>query len=256
MKSKQPEMNVLKRTIPTLTALFLVLFFYGKTQAQEAKKVRLGLTASPSFAWISPDNKGYEGDGIRLGFKYGIIADFSLFQSNNYFLHTGFTINHVGGKLLTPSAEVSNNSLVAVQNKNIYKLRYIDIPLVIKLKTNEIGYMTYYGMFGSEIGFNVRAKKDYENIVTNKITDHDIKDNVNFMKASLIIGAGVEYNISGNTMLVAGLTFSNGLTNILKGDANLVDSNGVTQLDSSGIVKDRKLVTRSNFLAINIAVMF
>ena len=225
--------------------------------SQDVKKVRLGLTASPSFTWLAPDNKGYDNDGIRMGFKYGLLADFSIFESNNYFLHTGFTINSVGGKIKSPDVIGDNSSLViATQGESTYKLRYIDIPLAIKLKTNEIGYLTYYGVFGTELGFNIRAKRDYDNVLIDKQEDEDIKDDVNLLKASLLIGAGVEYNISGNTMIVAGLSFANGLSNIFKGDALLVDEDGTAVIENNQAVKDRDLKIRSNYLMVNIAVLF
>ena len=255
MKSTESNMYLPKTSLWLLIIVGLLTFISISGYAQDTKKVKLGLTASPSFTWLTPDNKGYENNGLRMGFKYGLTGDFSIFQSNNYFLYTGFTINSMGGKLSNPDVISIDTILTATKEESTYKLRYIDVPLAIKLKTNEIGYLTYYGVFGSEIGFNIRAKKDYKNSHNQSEDDVDIKEDVNFMKASLLIGGGVEYNISGNTMIVAGLTFSNGLTNILKGNA-LLNDNGVATIEDNASIEDKKLKTRSNFLMVNIAVLF
>jgi hypothetical protein len=73
------------------------------TIAQEEKKVALALTVSPSVAWLAPTNKGYTSDGSRIGIKYGLLMDFRLFGVDNYSLTSGFTMNHIGGKLIEPS---------------------------------------------------------------------------------------------------------------------------------------------------------
>jgi hypothetical protein len=106
------------------------------------------------------------------------------------------------------------------------KLRYVEVPLTMKLMTSEIGYMRYFGQIGFSAGFNVRAKADQDVPVLDMtgayttgfgtLEDEDIKDNVNGFKSGLIIGAGLEYNFSGTTALLAGITYNNSFTNVLK----------------------------------------
>jgi opacity protein-like surface antigen len=109
------------------------------------------------------------------------------------------------------------------------KLQYIELPLTIKLMTNEIGYMRYYAVVGAGNAFNIRARADYvvpqyyANAPTlvekfEEVTDENLQDDIALYKASLIVGAGLEYNFSGNTSLVTGITYNNGFTNILDVD--------------------------------------
>jgi hypothetical protein len=99
--------------------------------------------------------------------------------------------------------------------------QYVELPITLKLMTNEIGYITYYGQIGFGAAFNISAKSDYDvyDPATKSVTsftDEDVMDHTNPFKASLILGAGLQYNFSGNTSLLIGLTYNNGFTNILK----------------------------------------
>ena len=66
-----------------------------------------------------------------------------------------------------------------------------------------------------------RAKADDEFTADNgeTLTDDnvDIYDDITFMRESLILGAGIEFNLGGSTNLMAGITFNNGFMDILKG---------------------------------------
>ena len=76
-------------------------------------------------------------------------------------------------------------------------------------------------------------------------------DETNFFRASLIVGLGAEYNISGNTSLVFGVTYDNGLTNIFDEDGYNadVDGNGVNP-------KDKNIKAFSKAIVLNLGVFF
>ncbi len=244
----------------------LVLFFTfvlltNLTFAQDGKKVRLGLTLNPNLGWVSPDNTGWSGYGIRAGIQYGLKADLRLFGDDNYSISTGFTMAHLGGKLSYNDAVYSpaDSASIPAQTNGVYKLRYINIPLAIKLRTNEIGYMHYWGVFGSELGFRVKANADFETssaLGNESQSDIDISDNVAAFRADLVIGGGFEYTISGDTRISVGLVYHNGLTNILQGDAFLIN-NSATVIDLAGNpVTDKELRNRLNYVSLNLGVYF
>jgi hypothetical protein len=201
-----------------IAALFLVA---GSVDAQ---KVSLGLKASPGIAWIKPDTKGVQGDGSLLGFAYGAIFDY-LF-TENYGLGSGLFIYHQGGKL----EQTVDSNLVSVK----YKLQYVNIPLTLKMRTNEIGYFRYFGQFGVMPGVNLGAKGTVE-IPGAKIELEDPKDDINTLNVALVIGLGTMYNFSGNTSLVLGIEWNNGFTDVFKGS------------DIKG---------KNNFLLVNAGVVF
>ena len=98
---------------------------------------------------------------------------------------------------------------------------------------------------GFAAGFNLNADSDdeftYGNAQIYKQEDK-IKDNVAFMRLSMVLSAGMEYSLGGSTSLFTGLSFNNGFTNILKGQSNVPPGVG---LDAIG-----------NSLELNIGIIF
>ncbi|WP_442589989.1 porin family protein [Pedobacter sp. AW31-3R] len=175
---------------------------------------RLGLTASPTIGWAKPETG--TSNGINLGFSYGLLADFNF--AENYSFSTGLTITTINGKTteLNPSpyyAE-SGGTGTATPFDLKYMLQYVEIPLTVKLKTDKIGLMRWYGQFGLSNDFNIGARQDVQLDGRSFRKDISIKKDINFYRAGLIIGGGVEYDIAGSTSLMAGLTFNNGFTDI------------------------------------------
>lgn len=100
-----------------------------------------------------------------------------------------------------------------------FKLQYVELPIALKMKTNEFNKIRYYGMFGFSPAYMIRAKYDSESE-----DDIDAKDDVNEFNVSMLIGAGIEYTISGSTVLTAGIEFNNGFFDVFDGD----EAKGVT----------------------------
>ena len=176
---------------------------------------RLGLTAHPTFGWIKPENG--KGEGLSLGFSYGLIGDFDF--AENYSFSTGLTITTINGK----STEINPSSYLPAGNTNVlayslkYKLQYVELPLTVKLKTGKPGEQRYYGQFGLSNDFNISAKQavsENGQSVTN--SPKDTKGTINFYRAGLILGAGTEFYVDSHTSLTFGLTYNNGFTDISK----------------------------------------
>jgi opacity protein-like surface antigen len=207
----------------------LLLFFTGAAFAQDSSSpyygFRLGLTAHPTIGWVKPDIG--KSNGVSLGFSYGLIGDFNF--TKNYSFATGLAITTVNGRS-TEIVTTNNGSGAAASQAELdlkYKLQYIEVPLTLKLKTVKIGEARYYGQFGLSNGVLIGAKQDIE--VSNGATTKgvNIKDDIKFYRAGLIIGAGAEFDVSGNTSLTAGLTFNNGFTDITSSKGSTVKNHYV-----------------------------
>ena len=70
----------------------------------------------------------------------------------------------------TASTTFSDYSFIKLQNRTI-RAQYVNIPLFIKMKTNEIGYLTYFGQFG----FGVRALFNKIAVLVNLSTGLDLR---------------------------------------------------------------------------------
>ncbi len=189
---------------------------------------KLGIAAHPTFGYlkINGENATIKSDGLRAGFSYGLLGDFAF--ADNYTFSTGLLLTTVNGQTI---------STVATQNQVIYKLQYIEIPLKLKLFTNQQNNMRFYGEVGLGNGINIGAKSDVKsanNSFPNQ-TDVNISNSINVYRGSIIIGGGAEFAISGKTKASAGLAFNNGFTNVQ-------NMGGVT--------------TRNSYLGLNLAVFF
>jgi len=219
-----------------LSGLLLFSFFNGIAQEVGLKNFRFGLKVAPNIAWFKPaDSKRLNSDGTAMRFSYGLMTEFKL--NNAASLLTGVEYASAGGSLTyitedslyyDPTSYISklkqSDSAKFFLTKRFYTNRYIDLPLTIKLRTPEIGRMTYFGIFGFNLSIrtNARAKDEgvLETVTSNPtievLEDVDITSQIQLFRAGLNAGLGFEYSLAGSTCLVFGVTFNQGLTNALR----------------------------------------
>lgn len=257
------------------TVLFALALFSLATFAQD-KGFQLGFNVSPNLSWIKPNSDNLERDGLKFGFNFGLMADFNF--AENYSFSTGINLVNAGGKIMRPDIQTfndNNGSPVMGYGKTTadIRLKYVEVPLTLKLKTNEIGYMKYFAQFGLGIGVNYDATADEEftytanngNTATLSNDDVNYDDEINLLRTSLIVGIGAEYNLSGNTSLVLGITFNNGFTNVFSEDTYKANDNGeaISPLLGNGSAnpeftgkRDQDSKAVNNYLLLNVGVLF
>lgn len=201
--------------------LFIAIIFICQLSYAQQKPVLFGIKVSPNLGWIKPDSKGYENEGVKIGFSWGFMADVHLME--NYDVMTGFNISYLNGSLKYP--DIYNNE-VGDMYRN-YNLKYIEIPVSLKMKTNEYGNKFFFGSIGLGTNFLIDAKaKDSFNSPTlglNEIEDYEnIYKEIKNSRYSIILGVGMQYILGGSTSVITGINFNNGFSDILK-DQNKVD---------------------------------
>ena len=236
--------------------LSLIVLMLAITTTTFAGNFRIGLQADPFFAWIKPDgDEPLKQDGIKIGFTYGLITEYKF--GENYSLVTGVNVESLGGKLVFNDSITlleSDTNFVQVSTQRLYKLKYLTIPIAIKMTTKEIGPFKYYGQFGLDIGLriNPRANDKYTGIgddaikVQTENNNQEIDGEITLFRTALVVGLGIEYTISGNTALVGGVKFSNGFSNLFP---NKID--GVEYL-----IDGKKPKAYSKAMIITLGVMF
>lgn len=174
------------------------------------KKVELGFTLSPNVSWFGVDNEAFvvSNEGIRLGFSYGVLADFVL--GPNYYFSSAFTFTSINGKVKYPSASASD-----ITRTDEYRLKYLEIPLTLKLKTKPNDLGRFYGQFGFGTGMRVgtKGKSEEKRLGAAPVEVQPTHlDNINRFRLSIIAGAGAEWNINDQFHLLTGLTYNNAFT--------------------------------------------
>ena len=191
--------------------LSMAVFYCLQIQAQsdDLQQVRLGIKVAPSLVWMKANTRNIDGNGSKLGFSYGLMFDYNF--TKNYALGTGLEIAYRGGKLKDKTGVLPPFTNRAAT----YNLQYIQLPVTIKLKTNEIGYLTYFGALGLETGFNISAKgTDLESYPSSD--KENIRSQITPLNLALLIQLGAEYSLGGHASIMVSAYFSNGFVDIIR----------------------------------------
>lgn len=250
----------MKKLALSILCLSIILSFSAQTSfAQDTPtgskippKFRMGLSASPVFSWYNPnaDESFAEPDGPRFNIKYGLHMDFRLGQSMNYYFSTGLFVLNTGGSITHPF--YGEDGGVGTQTFD-HRANYLNIPLTMMMRTNEIGYMTYFARVGFDAGLNINTSYDRTvNIgsTTNKEEVVDGPDYSNLFRAGLHIEGGLEYNLTGNTNLFFSVEWNNGLNNVFTKDYRVRRNMVETQEDG------RRIKANNNAIILNVGIYF
>lgn len=287
------------KKILIITAIALTTnFVFGQEGENELKNFRFGLKFSPSINWYKPDGKIMSANGPVVRYGGGLITEFRLAKVVS--VQTGVQVDVDGGKIKYNNGGPNNANANTVSyyylglddeiviydlvlansashthyqlNERTYKVTYITIPLSLKMKTKEIGALTYYGHIGMNNSFRWKASANDELQVINDVSNTlgtkdnkskiDITQDISVYTASLNFGLGAELNFSGSTSLTFGLSYSLGFTNVVKNDsdylgrrANNADYNPST--NPNGYLSSKMPQSiKSNAVLINVGVLF
>ena len=222
----------------------MILVFISLGITAQHKPIIFGIKIAPNAGWMKPSTEGYSNDGVLPGLSWGFVADFFLME--HYSILTGFNVIYLNGRMEMPYAKsVTGDSLLHTGTLNrTYKTKYIELPLVFKMRTNISEKVKLFGKIGLGTGFRLSSKA--EDVFTweggEEESNSDITDDIQFIRSSLIIGGGVSYHFKGSTALVLDITFNNGFVDILSGT-----NPGVSDLDQKA---------NSNFIELGIGMMF
>jgi len=195
----------------------LIAIFMLTSLELKAQYIAFGVYGEPQLSWYRSDTKAFSSNGPVVGFNAG----FSLerYFADRYAITTGASIANVGGNIVfnnTGDSIVTLDDVYHVNQGASVKVKgqYISIPLGLKFKTNEIGYTTFYANLGLKANVRLKGFAWIEEMdVDREVLD---KAQMQFAYLSYYFGAGVQYSLGGPSSILAGLTFSNGLTHPLK----------------------------------------
>lgn len=225
----------MKITTKITILLTACMILSHNAHSQDDRDFRIGFKIIPGFNWVKAKTNNVSKDGTGIGFSFGLMSDIRL--GDNYFFTPEINITSMSNKLklkdtsnyFLPNYGTYNNV------KYKYNLKYFEIPLTFKVRTNESNGIRYWGQFGIAPGFIIGSS--VTTLAENTIStgkkfptsekyipndkDNDgydfsnYSDNINVLRTSMILGFGIEYNLSGNTSFYSGLRFNNGFTDFL-----------------------------------------
>lgn len=211
--------------------------------AQKESAVKFGIRVAPGIGWMRPNTEGYESAGIRAVISAGLISDF--YFAKNYAISTGFSVLFPSGKMDYRDSVLYNNSGMVGDVHSIYNLIYFEIPLMLKMKTNQFGKFSVYAQVGIGTGFAAKSKAISEFTPASGgepfESEIDINNKTTLMRESIIVGGGIEYHIDESTRLLLGINYSNSLHNIY---------------NSRNLLTNEEVNAYPNFAELSIGVIF
>lgn len=191
----------------------------------DSKKWKFGAYLAPTVSWMRPTaNKSDDGkfntsnDGSKVGFTYGLMADYRF--APNYSVVTGLQINMAGGHIIADAVDQSYNpdTRNVLKSDFDYKLQYLEVPVALKMRTNAVSGIRFFGQLGINTSINIAKKTTFEVLMNENGTAQTYSDDNIKLKGlsvspvlfSMSIGAGLEYPINDDLSGYFGIFFNNG----------------------------------------------
>jgi hypothetical protein len=245
----------------------------------DMKDFRFGVTTLTSLNWYKPDNlKKFSSDGSV--FRFGILINGEYSFSENFAIGFGIGLGSGGGKIdFTGSSKQDtvhyyyndDNGMLALADTNglnnkfdhfrlvgrTYNSSYYLLPISLKMRTNEIGYLRYFFEPRINIGIRkkVRANDEVISLKSNQSStqkDLDITTDMSFMRLSVTLSAGGEYYLAGSTALTFSVGYDYGLSNVVQTDSDYLLKTPYASSSATPKVIEQKFTQSGIILAVGI----
>lgn len=232
--------------------LLLTVGLILRASAQETPKFRFGLKVAPNSAALRAESDEMESSGSSTNWSFGMLGDFRLRQSDTWSISSGIVLSNIGGSLRLDGTVDRGTGPTTVKGDLDLRMRYLEIPLMLKLHTHTTGALDLYAVAGASGAFHLRSRADGTRTLTTPgspgtTTTYDnegINQDVAFFKAAVVVGAGLEFTLPSGQTLVWGLTYSAAFTNALDENAGLF----VTDSDKTKLYPDYWEISLGIFL--------
>ena len=210
----------MKRILVTVLILISLTALYGQ-------RMRFSVHADPQFSWFRSDEEHVSPDGSIFHVQTGVFMDY--FFAEHYAFALGLGINNMGGNLAYADSTMiisKGDTLFALPGQTLkHRLQYIDLPIGLKLKTEELGYTTIFFQFGFNPMVNINAFSSSDDETFDR---ENTRENMNIFNLGYHVGTGVEYRLGGSTALVGGLRWSSGLNDVTGNDDAKITMNTIS----------------------------
>lgn len=192
-----------------------ILLLACATLLSYSQSTKFGVFIDPQITWMGTQSRDVDSDGMRFCMRGGLIID-KYFQEN-YAFHTGISIGSQGGKLKfaeETEIHVYNELDTLPAGTSIdARLTYITVPIGLKLKTNQIGYFSYFARLGFTNQFNIKGIASSSDGSLDKDV---ITEEIFIYNLAYHFGIGLEYSIGEDTSLLFGINYNNGFIDVTK----------------------------------------
>lgn len=227
-----------------LLSLVCTGFALSLTAQETDKKVQMGLAYQFGLNFNKPGTKLIERSGAGVQNSIGMNVNFSFtpniglatglefdFESFKYDIVSTSPIyyRYSDTKILQKEDVTSGSKLFNLQERK-QKAIYGTIPTMLLFRTNMIGDFRYYGKFGARTsfllsntinddGFNFGGDSISGTKIAASNDNMKAKGDMFFLRSTIGLAGGAEWNFTGNTSMFAEIGFYYGFTPVHNGDA-------------------------------------
>lgn len=210
----------MKRLI--LLSSFIIFNVHIFAQTRVGISVQPGILANRVSSDVDSIHMGKDGSKPKIWL--GIYMEKEL--KENYFFVTGL--------YWTPKRFGMKQGSGAEQETLNVKLQYLQIPLLLKLLTDEIALdKKIYFQLGPTLEIKLQESPDRD------LSDFYI-DKIDFWDIGLHFGSGLDIKVGRNTIITGGLSYYRGLSNTIKTIKSL----------------ERNIRVKNDFYALNLSLKF
>lgn len=177
--------------------------------------------------------KGFQPNGVGIRFSTGLNLDY-FFYKDRYAFGTGlwYTIFRSGYQMPGTFGQSQFNSGAASQ-KSVYNLRYLQVPITVKMFANNLfPRARVYVQTGGIV--NVKVGERALDQVTNGLYKYGESTNTSrqygFADLAFLIGGGVQYKLNNINAVNVGISYQRGVVNVARA-GDLFSKNRVVSLD-------------------------
>ena len=182
--------------------------------SMQAQSVRVGLTGGVNSTWLMNKNVFDYDDGLDVaatfGGRFGIEGIYSFSEK----VGIGIGFNFLSRNTQKYTGDDEGHDLFVLDGDLTTKMNYFDIPVTLRL-TSAGG--TYFEI-GPQFGFLTKAEESYENNSDSELDydDVDIKNSFESTNIGLILGFGVDIDVTENIYITTGIRLGYGFTDVTK----------------------------------------
>ncbi len=199
-----------------LTLITLIALLTSTLADAQIKSFAFSLSASPTLSRLKVSGENVNKNAYGMGFDFGINTDFFLDDYKKYAITTGLIISSLNSKVdysITEKVALGGKEFSATDLTVDYRIKNLEIPVAIKLRTKEFNDLVFWGQFGTFLGINIAAKASSSD---NKLDKTNIGPDFRALNAGLNIGLGAELNLGESNAASVGIVYRNGFVNMVK----------------------------------------
>lgn len=242
----------------------IVMLALSLSASAQYKGFAFGVKMGPAFDWAGSKTNMIHNEGTRMGFRWGLLADY--YFSENYAIVTGLNVNYNRGhysyedmRNFTIEPDTVPSAYLGEVDR-LYKATVFEIPVALKMVTEEFGPFSFFAQMGGSLGFTSKAlaKDSFKRTELPEITSQDenydpVKYQYNPFHVALNAAIGAQFIIKGSTRAFADLYYSRDLLNGIEMIKYSRYYNGDKTYPRDS---NEKLDYRQNILGLEVGILF